>query len=463
MANKNLLTTYAKTTSARQLYYSPVVELPQSGTPLATLYCFLSKVDPWSNESDPDTPTQDQKTIKQIYKNMFVAKQIYSSDMSNVIQRIDWITGTVYDYYQDDVDMFQVDINGYLIKHFYVKNKYDQVFKCLWNVNGSPSTVEPYFEPGTYGTNNIFQGSDGYKWKYMYTIDSGLKIKFMDDSWIPVPFAATAPNPLLTSAGSGDIEVINVISGGSGYDSSNSTISVSITGDGTGATATANLIGNVVNDIIVTNPGSNYTYANAEIIVKDSTGAITSSYGSGCVLSAPTSPIAGHGFDPTGELGVSRIMLSVDFNGAEGGIIPTDVDFHQLGVIINPTSLQNSPYAANGSIYKTTTDLVLAPGFGTYVMDEVIYQGSSLENASFSAKVLSFDAASNVLKLININGTPTTDASVFGVTSKTARTLLNYSVPDFQIFSGYIAYIENRSAVQRSYDGIEQFKFVLGY
>jgi hypothetical protein len=30
-------------------------------------------------------------------------------------------------------------------------------------------------------------------------------------------------------------------------------------------------------------------------------------------------------------------------------------------------------------------------------------------------------------------------------------------------FSGYISYIQNRSAVQRSSDGIEQFKFVLGY
>lgn len=387
---------------------------------------------------------------------MFVAKQVYSSDMANVIQRINWNSGTTYDYYRDDVDMFETDANGFLVKKFYVKNKYDQVFKCLWNSNGAGSTNEPYFEPGTYGTNNIYQGPDGYKWKYMYTIDSGLKVKFMDDTWIPVPIIGTAPNPLLTSAGCGDIEVINVLNGGSGYDTSNSVITVSITGDGTGATATANVVGGVVRDIIVTNPGSNYTYANAAIVA-------TPSIGSGCSLIAPTSPIAGHGYDAVSELGVSRLMVSVNFSGSEGGVLPTDIDFHQLGLIINPTSLQNSPYSATGSIYKTTTDLVVAPGFGSYVMDEVVYQGASLSTATFTAKVLSFDVASNVLKLINITGTPTTDASVFGDTSKTARTLLNYSVPDFQIFSGYITYIENRSAVQRSSDGTEQFKFVLGY
>lgn len=456
MANKHLLTAYAKITASQQLYYSPVVELPQIGVPLATIYCFLSKVDPWDNESDPVTPTQDQKTIKQVFKNMFVAKQIYSSDMANVIERIDWTSGTTYDYYRDDVDMFAVDTNGSLIKKFYVKNKYDQVFKCLWNANGAASTNEPYFEPGSYGTNNIYQGPDGYKWKYMYTIDSGLKIKFMDKNWIPVPIIGTSPNPLLSSAGAGDIEVINVLSGGSGYDTSNSVISVSITGDGTGATATANVVNGVVRDIIVTNPGTNYTYANASIVS-------TPSLGSGCSLIAPTSPIAGHGFDAVGEFGVSRVMVSVNFSGSENGVLPTDIDFHQLGIVINPTSIQNSPYPATGSIYKTSTDLVVAPGFGTYAMDEVVYQGNTLETATFTAKVLSFDVASNVLKLINITGTPTTDASVFGNTSKTARTLLNYSVPDFQIFSGYIVYIENRSAVQRSSDGTEQFKFVLGY
>ena len=62
----------------------------------------------------------------------------------------------VFDYYQDNVDMLAVDENDFLIKSFYIKNRYDQVFKCLWNNNAQPSTREPYFEPGTYGSNNLF-------------------------------------------------------------------------------------------------------------------------------------------------------------------------------------------------------------------------------------------------------------------------------------------------------------------
>lgn len=456
MTNKSLLTYNANVALSEQFYYAPIAQINKNGTtiPMTTIYCFLAKAEPWPDGDTPPVPTQDQKSMKQVFKNIFVAKQIYSGNIGLVIQRIDWKTGQTYDYYDDSIDMFAVDENRYLLKHFYVKNKYDQIFKCLWNANGSPSTDEPYFEPGTYNTNNIYQGPDGYKWKYMYTIDSGLKVKFMDDSWIPVPDIGNPPNPLQSAAGTGDIEVINVLDGGSEYDAANAAITVSITGDGTGATATVDVTDGVITDIIVTNPGSNYTYANA---------AIVSALGSGAVLSSPTSPVAGHGFDPASELGVRNIMMTCEFSGNESDMIPTDIDFHQLGLLVNPSTISSGELPAEQPIYKTTTDLVVAPGFGLYVQDEWVYQGTSLETASFVGRVLSFDSAGNVLKLININGTITTNAPVFGTTSSTTRTLLSYSVPDFEIMSGYLVYIENRSGIQRSADGIEQFRLVLGH
>jgi hypothetical protein len=68
-----------------------------------------------------------------------------------------------------------------------------------------------------------------------------------------------------------------------------------------------------------------------------------------------------------------------------------------------------------------------------------------------------------VIKLINTTGTPITNAPVFGSVSQTTRTLLSVSTSDFVTSSGYLAVIENRTGIQRSTDGIEQFKFVLGY
>ena len=137
--------------------------------------------------------------------------------------------------------------------------------------------------------------------------------------------------------------------------------------------------------------------------------------------------------------------------------------YYQFGAVINPTTQSLSPLPANSTIYKTTTDVVVSPGLGLYQSDELVFQGSSLTNASFVGTVLSFDPASNTIKLINTSGTLTVNAPVVGNNSKTSRTILSYSLPDFAIFSGYISYIENRTPIQRSYDGIEQFKVVLGY
>ena len=466
MANKNIITTGAKVSAVDLSYVAPSARTaPDYNIPVTTTYCFLSKALPWADDINPPTPTADVKYIKQVQKNMFVAKLIGVNDISPVIERIDWTSGEVYEHYQDDIDMIELDNNGFLIRIFYVKNKYDQVFKCLWNNNDQAATVEPYFEPGTYSTNNIFKGADGYKWKYIYTIDTGLKVKFMDKTWIPITVGSNTPSPLITTAGAGSIDVINVTNGGSGYDPANAVITVTVTGDGTGVVATANVVSGVINDIIVTNSGSNYTYANV---------TITSSLGSGATAEAPTSPVGGHGFDPISELGCSHVMFTSEFNGSEGGIIPTDIDFHQLGLVINPSSRAsqatatalgiNSTIPANNSIYKTSTDLIVAPGFGTYVQDEVIFQGpdDDIENATFTATALSFDTSTNVLRLINTTGTLTTNAPVRNV-PKTNRTLLSYSTPDFSALSGYVTYIENRSSVQRSSDGIEQIRIVLGY
>lgn len=454
MANKIVIAPGGKLMQVEQTYYSPAAVIPPNLiVPIGSTYCFLSKVEPWSDNENPPIPSVDVKNQKQIFKNMFVAKQVRTGDISPVIQRINWISGYVYAYYRDDVDMTAKDSNGNLIHRFYVKNKYDQVFKCLWNNNGGLSLDEPFFEPGTYNNNNIFQGNDKYKWKYMYTIDSGSKVKFMDSQWIPV-ILKDAPNPLVSTAKAGNIDVINVHNGGSGYDPSNSLITITITGDGTGANAVANVVNGSINDIVVTSPGTNYSYANV---------VITTSSGSGAIAYANTSPVGGHGYDPASELGCDHIMYSIEFTGNENGAIPTDIDFHQIGILINPTTAYNSPNPANGVIYRTTTDLLVAPGFGVFTNDELVYQGTSLTDATFVGRVLSFDVASNVLKLINITGNHTLNGSLFGSDSGTTRTLLSVSPPTFTVFSGYIAYIENRTGVQRSADGIEQFRLVLGY
>jgi hypothetical protein len=94
-----------------------------------------------------------QQNIKNVYKNMFIIKRVYPQDMCPLIDRIDWTVDTVYDMYRDDIDIIARDANGHMIYKHYVKNRFDQVFKCLWNNNGGQATDEPYFQPGTLNSN----------------------------------------------------------------------------------------------------------------------------------------------------------------------------------------------------------------------------------------------------------------------------------------------------------------------
>ena len=456
-ANNGILTYNNSFFNVSSVYYSPTATIPLTGDTLGSIYCFLSRVLPWANDTLPPAPTQDTKYIKQTFKNMFVAKKITTNDISPIIERINWTTATVYDYYRDDVDMFTTDINGSILKHFYIKNRFDQVFKCLWNNSGATSTVEPYFEPGTFNANQIFQGADNYKWKYMYTITSGNKLKFMDDAWMPVPIGTHTPNPVSTTAGIGDIEAINIINAGTNYDAANAVISVVITGDGTGASANVILSGTTISDITIANTGSNYTYANVSIV---------SSQGSGATATAYVSPIGGHAYDPVTELGARHVMLTCTFAKDESGNLPTDIDFRQLGIIVNPFAYFGTAIgAANASIYKTTTDFIVSQGFGVYTPDEIVYQSSDglLVNSTFSATVLSFDSTTNTLKLINTLGTANNSGIILGNSSGTTRVVLQQQTPTFIPYSGYMTYLENREPIQRNSDGSEQFKLVLGY
>lgn len=462
MANQSLFTTYGKQVQCLQTYFSLTASIPALNSPtipLTVLYGFLSKPTTWPGLTP--VPTEDVYSLKQAQKNMFVAKRIKASDVSVIIQRIDWTSGTTYDEYSDKIDMFEIDPAGQLIREFYVKNSFDQIFKCLYNNGGSPSTDEPFFQPGQYNTQNIFQGSDGYKWKFMYTIDIGNKIKFLDANWIPVPVVFIVPDSLTSSEGAGGLEVINITSGGVGYSNSN-VISVIVSGDGQGATARANRLDatGAILDVEVLTPGSNYTTANVTFV---------SASGSGATASAPTSPVGGHGFDVIAELGARNLMVSAEFDGNEElnniQYIPTDLKYFQMGLLINPTDLTGYPNSSNGDIFKTTTDLLVSQGPGQYDSGEFVYQSpdGTLPNQTWIGTILSFDSGNSVISVINTTGTVSPGSQIFGATTGTTRTLLSITTPNFDIYSGYVIYIQNLDGVTRSADGIEQFKIVLGH
>jgi len=132
MTNKNILTNGSKVSQIELMYYGPVAVVPPYLTePINVFYCFLAKPLPWDDEVNPPVPATDLKSLKQVYRNMFIVKKIKTNDISPVIQRVDWTSGVMYNYFQDDGDMFAKDQNGYITQIFYVKNKYDQILTAV--------------------------------------------------------------------------------------------------------------------------------------------------------------------------------------------------------------------------------------------------------------------------------------------------------------------------------------------
>jgi len=153
-------------------------------------------------------------------------------------------------------------------------------------------------------------------------------------------------------------------------------------------------------------------------------------------------------------------MISADIKGSEGGLIPTDINFRQVGIIVNP-QLKDGKVPTR-EVYNTTDLAYVSFGVGSYNSGENIYQGNQ-NSPSFSARVCSFDSSNNIVSLINIKGNPLLNSPIYGANSGTTRVLTQYEPTEFAVGSGYIVYYENRTPVQRSSTGNEQLRLVLSF
>ena len=124
-----------------------------------------SGADPTTNESNIPDPLDTIQGGFQVWRNMIASKKIQPSDVSYVIPRVDWQAGTMYTQYSDLSTTLFIDTAN---NPFYIITEDFNVYKCLFNNHNSVSSVKP--ESTT--TNGVVETTDGYIWKYMYTVSS---------------------------------------------------------------------------------------------------------------------------------------------------------------------------------------------------------------------------------------------------------------------------------------------------
>lgn len=178
------------------------------------LYAVLGGTKPWNNEPNPDDPPRTTDyTNFELHREFIGGKKIGTDDVCHVVPRYNWTSGTIYSMYRNsDANLFE--------KQFYVVNSELSVYKCLNNNRGAPSTVEP-----TGYSTVSFTSSDGYTWKYMYTIPLGLADKFLTAVHMPVRTIEQTDNTtesdrqvdVQQAAVNGAIEIVELNNKGSGY------------------------------------------------------------------------------------------------------------------------------------------------------------------------------------------------------------------------------------------------------
>ena len=180
----------------------------------SNVYLTFGKTSAWPNESSPTQANTSVLSSNDVWRNMIGAKRVYGNNVRHAIPRIDWTAGTVYSPYDDHMDSLEMAAMGH---HFYVMTSEHHIFKCLANNYGAPSTVMP----NILVTTTHFQTSDGYIWKYMYSLDAEEKLRFLTPNFIPIKTLSEGDNSqqwnVQENSIDGAIHVVNVTNGGSNY------------------------------------------------------------------------------------------------------------------------------------------------------------------------------------------------------------------------------------------------------
>lgn len=168
-------------------------------------YAFASN--PVEHDAVPDDVNVDLETMHRMDWMMLFGKRIAADDLCPVIANHKWTTNTVYQRYDNTIDIanssFYVVVDPDTVGGDY------QIFKCIDNANGAPSTSKPDQLQAT-----TFSKSDGYSWRYISSIPTATFTKFGTTAYCPIEANSTIVADALSYS---SVDVCKVVNGGSGY------------------------------------------------------------------------------------------------------------------------------------------------------------------------------------------------------------------------------------------------------
>ena len=474
--------------------------------------------------SNPPAPKDCLDDSNYYWDTMLALKKINSGDVSQVVKKITWQSGTTYDMWRNDIDRNNASQPSGALdiydSNFYVINSEFKVYICLFNnanpensFRGGPSLDEPNFtdlEPREAGSSG-----DGYIWKYLYTIKPNQIIKFDSTNFVPVPTdweTNSSYTSVRENAGkSGQIKIVTIRNRGVGIGTANITYTrVPIRGDGRGAEATV-VVNNdsKIESVTISNGGNGYSFGTLDL---EEGGVPTGTVDP--VFNVIIPPPGGHGADIYRELGANNVLSYARFeNDTQNPDFITGNQFAQVGIVKNPKNFNSTINLTTDKASAVYALKLVGTGFSeaVFTADSTFTQTVGLGSTAIG-KVVSYDQQTGVLKYwqdrrtagFNTDGTqnsnpqfgfeqirftaspvaggsvqinPTSgntlliDQSFSGVsTTINSRTYFlgqeftkGVSNPESQKYSGDIIYVDNRPSVTRSTSQKEDVKVILQF
>lgn len=419
-------------------------------------YIAIGRSQAWPDEASPTTPQPTERDERLFRYDMQAIK--LPEAFSYVVPLKEWSSGSVYVQYNDAVVGQGTS--------YYIKTEDNNVYVCVRSGKSATGSIQVSSVKPTHTDSTLEAGTDGYIWKYIYTISVANQVKFLTTNWMPISYvdSAASTDPLFqqyttqNNAIAGQIVGYRVRAGGSGYSTSDT---VTVRGDGTGATA--RIIVDATNKITAVEVGDSASIGTVgwTDTIQDNMGAgynqatvtITSS-GTGADIE-PIISKNGLGANATDDLRVNSIMFNIKPEGTVDGFWPTGNDYRQIGILKNPLIYG---YDSAGAYYradagstlrqlKMTSSFILSAGFA---IDTTI----SSTDSDAQAYLDYHDNANTVWYHQNeetgfIPFYKSEQVNISGYSSN-PLTVDSLGTPDIDIYSGELLYINNTTAITRS-------------
>ena len=171
------------------------------------------------DDNNPPTESSDlENFFYKTHRELILGKAVFPSDVRKMIRRYNWSSNTIYRQFDDQDKLMLSNNNGY-----YVITDDNNVYKCLFNGYGIPSTQKPTgTNPEPFYTTDDANTGIGYRWQFMYQIDTDTFNDFATTDFIPINTFEDGGTiygdaNVVSEAVNGSIESILLTTNGAGY------------------------------------------------------------------------------------------------------------------------------------------------------------------------------------------------------------------------------------------------------